>query len=75
MAREPRRSTRLDQPREVRRARPEMPILMITGFADLAADVGADVARLPKPFRQSELARAILKVAIDVPGLVEGPST
>ncbi|MBA2932907.1 response regulator [Sphingomonas sp. CGMCC 1.13654] len=49
----------LDLAREARRLRRDLPVLMITGFADLADDRGRDVARLAKPFHMDELARAI----------------
>ncbi|WP_326914938.1 response regulator [Sphingopyxis chilensis] len=49
---------------EARKVRADMPILMITGFADLAADTATHVIRLSKPFRAAELARAIRDVAL-----------
>jgi signal transduction histidine kinase len=49
----------IDLVREARRVRADIPILMITGFADLAEDTAANVLRLPKPFRMAELARAL----------------
>jgi len=49
----------LDLAREARKVRPDIPVLMITGFADLAEDTAADVLRLPKPFRAAEMARAL----------------
>jgi PAS domain S-box-containing protein len=45
--------------REARKVRADIPILMITGFADLAEDTAANVLRLAKPFRMAELARAL----------------
>jgi CheY-like chemotaxis protein/two-component sensor histidine kinase len=42
--------------REIRKLRPDLPVLMITGYATLS-DPGAEgLPRLAKPFRQSELA-------------------
>jgi PAS domain S-box-containing protein len=38
---------------------PALPMLLATGFADLAGQAFADVARLSKPFLQNELDRAI----------------
>jgi len=49
---------------EARKVRIDLPILMITGFADLAEDTATHVMRLPKPFRVAELARAIRDVAL-----------
>jgi signal transduction histidine kinase/FixJ family two-component response regulator len=45
--------------REARQVRADLPVLLITGFADLADSAFADIVRLPKPFRRSNLARAI----------------
>ena len=39
----------------VRKTSPEMPVLVISGYAD-AAGIAADVPRLTKPFRSAELA-------------------
>jgi PAS domain S-box-containing protein len=44
--------------REVQAARPGLPILIISGYADLE-DVAPDLPRLMKPFRQAELAAAL----------------
>ena len=49
----------LELAREARKLRRDLPVLMITGFADLADDRGLDVSRLAKPFHMDELARAI----------------
>jgi len=49
----------LELAREARKVRSDIPVLMITGFADLAEDTASDVLRLPKPFRAAEMARAI----------------
>ena len=40
--------------RRVKRQRPDLPILLVTGYADLAEPI--DLPRLAKPFGQSELA-------------------
>jgi signal transduction histidine kinase len=48
-----------DLVREIRRTRPDMPILLITGYADAAQDIPSDVARLPKPYRSAELIDAV----------------
>ncbi|MDO9367340.1 MAG: response regulator [Sphingopyxis sp.] len=44
---------------EARKLRSDIPVLMITGFADLAEDTAANVVRLPKPFRAAELSQAV----------------
>ena len=44
--------------REAQALRPDLPILIISGYADLD-DVAPDLPRLIKPFRQAELAGAI----------------
>jgi PAS domain S-box-containing protein len=44
--------------RQLREVRPELPVLLISGFAD-AADVEPGLPRLTKPFRQAGLAAAI----------------
>jgi len=49
----------LELAREARKSVPDLPVLMITGFADLADDTASDVSRLPKPFNIDELARSI----------------
>ena len=36
-----------------------MPILLVSGYADLPRDSGIDVPRIGKPYRQAELATAI----------------
>lgn len=45
--------------REVREFAPRLPVLLVTGFANTAADVPDDVGKLAKPFRQSELSARI----------------
>lgn len=44
----------------VRRDHPRMPILLATGYAELPA--GSNWPRISKPFRQKDLARAIVEV-------------
>jgi CheY-like chemotaxis protein len=44
----------------LRPERPDLPVILATGFADLPASVAPGVARLDKPFRQKDLARAIV---------------
>ena len=42
-----------------REARPDLAVLIVTGFAELPDDVDPDTMRLPKPFTQNDLATAI----------------
>jgi CheY-like chemotaxis protein len=44
---------------EVGRLQPDLPILLLTGYANLAGHQLADLPLLPKPFRQAELAARI----------------
>ena len=44
--------------RHVREIRPEIPALIISGYADVEG-IAADLPRLVKPFRQAELANAV----------------
>jgi PAS domain S-box-containing protein len=39
--------------------RPDVPILVVTGFADLPPEDGASLPRLSKPFTQAQLAEAV----------------
>ncbi|WP_175492475.1 PAS domain S-box protein [Methylocapsa palsarum] len=45
---------------KARAIRPSLPVLLITGYADLAQGVGLGLPRLAKPFRQTQLASAIV---------------
>ena len=45
--------------RELRELWPRLPVLLITGFANTAADVPGDVPKLAKPFRQADLSARI----------------
>jgi CheY-like chemotaxis protein len=47
----------------VRADRPDLPVLLATGFAELAAGEHTALPRLAKPFSQSDLARAIAQLA------------
>jgi CheY-like chemotaxis protein len=54
-----------------RRMRPDLPILLVSGYADLPRDSGIDVPRIGKPYRQAELAaeiERILRMQGGVPG-------
>jgi CheY-like chemotaxis protein len=54
--------------REVQRRRPSLPVLIISGYADLD-DVAPDLPRLMKPFLEAELATALA----GLPG-IRGPA-
>jgi hypothetical protein len=42
--------------------RPEMPVLVATGYADLPPGTGMDLPRLSKPYTQDQLAREIANI-------------
>ena len=44
---------------EVRVRRPDLKVLLMTGYASLAKGEAAGIPRLPKPFRESDLAREV----------------
>jgi CheY-like chemotaxis protein len=54
--------TGIELAREVRRQYPQLPILLATGFAELEVGKVVDVARLPKPYTQAQLAREIARL-------------
>jgi len=54
--------TGLELVRAIAREWPSLPVLIATGYAELAGGIDADVPRLEKPYRQSDLARAIAVV-------------
>ena len=45
-----------------REIRPELPILLATGYAELPPGFGVDLPRIGKPYRQEQLAAEIVKV-------------
>jgi CheY-like chemotaxis protein len=47
----------------IRARRPEMPIILATGYAELPGGEGAALPRLAKPFTQAQLAQALEAVA------------
>jgi PAS domain S-box-containing protein len=47
---------------EVKQMRPQMPILIVTGYAHLAGDDMPDLPLIAKPFRQSELGAILVQV-------------
>ena len=44
---------------ELRRRNPELPVLLMTGYANLAKGEAVGLPRLAKPFRESDLAREV----------------
>jgi CheY-like chemotaxis protein len=42
---------------EARRLKPNLPILLITGYSNIDRGPGSELARLAKPFRHADLAR------------------
>ncbi|MFC7397660.1 ATP-binding protein [Chelatococcus sp. GCM10030263] len=46
----------------VRQALPDLPILLVTGYADLPPGAGQDIPRISKPYQQGQLASAIAKM-------------
>jgi signal transduction histidine kinase len=57
--------TGIELAREVRRQYPQLPILLATGFAELEDGKVVDVARLPKPYTQAQLATEIARLLPD----------
>jgi signal transduction histidine kinase len=51
--------TGMELARKVRRQRPQLPILLATGFAESDGPEAIDVARLAKPYTQAQLANEI----------------
>ncbi|MBI1361603.1 MAG: PAS domain S-box protein [Alphaproteobacteria bacterium] len=47
---------------QVRATQPDLPIVLATGYAALPANAEIDLPRLPKPYSQADLARAISRV-------------
>src|SRR5205085_10045551 len=54
--------TGADLARRVRDRWPGVPVLIITGYAEVEA-IAADLPRLVKPFRQADLAQALSRLA------------
>jgi FixJ family two-component response regulator len=44
---------------KVRAEKPELPVILATGYAELPPGEGRGIPRLAKPFRQQDLADAI----------------
>ena len=49
----------VDLARQVQSVKPGIPILLITGYSTISEGPGAELARLAKPFRQTELASRV----------------
>ena len=54
----------------IRAERPEIPVILATGFAELPPGTDERLPKLPKPFRQRQLADAIAKTAAPEAGRV-----
>jgi PAS domain S-box-containing protein len=52
-------TTGLQLARQIKARRPGLPIALATGFAELPADIDADIPRIRKPYTQAELARLL----------------
>ena len=48
----------------LRARRPELPIILATGYAELPHGVNASIGRLSKPFTQRALAEALAAIAV-----------
>jgi CheY-like chemotaxis protein len=53
---------------EARRLKPDMPILLATGYAEMPNGASVDLPRLGKPYSQGQLAREIGKLLQNAPG-------
>ncbi|HEY6049150.1 MAG TPA: ATP-binding protein [Sphingomicrobium sp.] len=53
---------------QARRLVPDMHVMLITGYSDIAEGPGASVARLAKPFRQSDLADLVAEMLTEPTG-------
>ena len=45
--------------RELGKSHPDLPFILTSGFAEISEKIDANIARLPKPYTQQSLARAI----------------
>ena len=54
--------TGVDLAREIRALRPDLPVLIISGFVSMSDGDAGGFPRLDKPFRQVDIARALLAV-------------
>ncbi len=55
--------TGLQLAQEARRLRPDLPMLLVSGYAEVPAGSEVNLPRLAKPYQQKQLAREILKLA------------
>jgi PAS domain S-box-containing protein len=46
----------------IRAERPDLPVILATGYSDLPSDAHSDLPRLSKPFTQRDLARAVAAI-------------
>ena len=51
----------------IRADRPDLPIVLATGYADLPAGAAIGMVRLPKPFLQNDLSRALAEATRNQP--------
>jgi FixJ family two-component response regulator len=51
----------------VRTARPKLPVLMVSGYAEIPAGARSGILRLAKPFDEKALATAIMRAVGDWP--------
>lgn len=54
--------TGIELVRAVRALRPTLPVLLVTGYAELPGDPAGGVPKLAKPYRQEELANRIAEL-------------
>jgi PAS domain S-box-containing protein len=59
----------------LRRDRPDLPIILATGYAEMPEDLDPGIPRLAKPFRQTDLSRIIRDVQPRLPKAEEIPPT
>jgi FixJ family two-component response regulator len=52
--------TGLQLRQRVSQLRPDLPVLIATGYGEMPAEAGNDLSRLGKPFTQKALAEAVL---------------
>jgi PAS domain S-box-containing protein len=55
--------TGLQLAREIKARRPDLPVALATGYAELPPDVERDILRLAKPYTQAELARLVRRLS------------
>jgi CheY-like chemotaxis protein len=58
------RMTGLQLREEICKLRPELPVLIATGFAEMPSGAGAATPRIAKPFTQRELADAVIDATL-----------